>query len=524
MKLSRDEVNVIIKQGQAKGFSGKDVLDGLIERGYEPEGIDVAAAKQQIAQTKAANSTIGDRLQDTISTERQKIQDINSSDASVPTKIAQNAAAVTGLPLKAGFDLLPQPVREGLNFIADKIGQGFKAGADKLADTQLFTEIGKLEEQGYTTPELKKLKDTLAGVSAGAETVGNLAATSGIVKTGLDITEAGINAGNKIIDATKQKGMSAFDALKDKTSGLYNKLADKVTMSKIDAKTQTILKETPVEKLDLAIKQGEAALADPRILTPLEEAGQNLKQADKLIKNDLSTIGAKKAELLQSVGETRTPGIALKQIEKVKPLLQTKLTDAERGLVNSYLQELEALGKNPTAASVDATIDKLQATLFEKKGGVAIPTTPRIQSFVNKSIGELNTELKAAVDKALGSDAYSTINANYQSRINIFNKLNRALGEEAVKGGSLVKRFFSPSDAGTKKLFSDIKEFYGIDLAQDATLARFVMETLGDTRASTLLELPPTTATGIVGKGIELVEKKLTSPKKVFSKAKSISK
>lgn len=529
MKLTRDQVNVLIKNGQSAGLTGKEVLDGLVQRGYEPEGIDINIAKQEIAKSQAIkdDATIGSRLKQDIVEGRQNIQNINDSDASIGTKIAQNAAVVTGLPLKAAFDILPKPTRDAFSFVTDVMGQGFKLGVDKLADTKLFKEIGALEAQGFINPkdnpDFYKLKDTLAGIAASGETAGNVATLYGGVKTGVDVADATITGTKNLTNTIKTSGENAYDALKNKTSNVYTKLSDKLALNKIDAKTQTILKETPVEKLDVAIRQGQAALADPRINTPLQEAGNQVNQAVKLIKNDLSTIGSQKSELLQSVGKTKVPNIALKQIDKVKPLLQTKLTNAERGLVNQYLEELQSLGKNPTAASVDATIDKLQATLFEKKGGVSIPTTPRIQSFINKSIGELNGELKSAVDTALGSNAYSTINSSYATRINLFNKLNKALGEEAVKGGSLVKRFFSPSDAGTKKIFSDIKSFYGIDLAQDATLARFVMETLGDTRAASLLELPPTTPSGIVAKGLDLVEKKLTSPKKVFQTARKIS-
>ena len=50
------------------------------------------------------------------------------------------------------------------------------------------------------------------------------------------------------------------------------------------------------------------------------------------------------------------------------------------------------------------------------------------------------------------------------------------------------------------------------------------MDTLGDVRATSMLELPPTTPAGFISKGVDMVEKKLTSPKKVFEKARSISK
>jgi len=475
--------------------------------------------------TQPKETTFGDKFKTTLKEEQQKIDDINKSkETSLPTKILQNAAVVTGLPIKAVGDALPKPIMDSLKFISDKIGEGFKVGVDKLADTKLFTDIGNLEAQGYinkeNAPEIYKLKDVLTGVSAGTEAVGNATMLYGGAKSLVNLADKTLTGVTSLVD----KSSNAFNAIKNDTSGLYKKFTDKITSSKIDAKTQTLLKETPVEKLNKIIKQGEEALVDPRKLTPLEQTGNQVKQSLKLIKNDMATIGEQKASLLKSVGKIKTPNIAVEQINKVKALLQTKLTDAERSLVNQYIDELSKLGVNPTAASVDATIDKLFATLFEKSKGVAVPMTTRIKAAVNQSIGELNSKLKNAVDTALKSDAYSKINLSYSQRINLFNKLNKVLGEEGVKGGSVVKRFFSPSDAGIKELFKQIKDLYGIDLAQDATLARFVMETLGDTRAKSLLQLPATTPTGIVNQVLDFAEQKLTTPKKVFEKAKSISK
>ncbi len=526
MVIPKDQVNVLIKNGQAAGLTGQEVLDGLVERGYQPEGVDIAAAKQQLEQKKSAEAqqTFGGRAKEDIVTERQKIADINSSDAPLTTKIAENAAVVTGLPFKIAFDALPKPAREGLKFVGDAIASGFKVGVDKLADTKLFTEIGNLEAQGYinpqTAPEFYKLKNALATTSAVGETIGNVAGLEAGASTAVKLVDKAVSTVNSAIDTAG----NAFDALKNDTTKAYNKFSDKVASGKIDTQTQTILKETPVQKLDEYIQQGQEALTDPRVNTPLQNAGLQAEEVAKTIKADLGTIGADKSALLDTVGKTRVPDVALKQISKVEPFLQKKLTAAERNLVNSYLEELKALGKNPTAQSVDATIDKLQATLFEQKGGVAVPTTTRVQSFINKSIGELNTELKSTVDKALGSDAYSTLNAQYANKINVFNQLNKALGEGGAKGGSIMKRFFSPQDAGIKKLFQTIRGQYGIDLGQEATLAKFVMETLGDTRANSFLELPPTTATGVLGKAVDFAEKQLTKPEKVFNSARKMTK
>ena len=528
MNYTQDQAKKIYQSAKDKGLDPDVVMAKLVAKGAVIEGIDMNQAREfasrQSPQESGYLQRVGSGLKEQALRAAQGIetgatameQGLNMTDANGIITPKGVVTAVGGL-LRSGL----RAAGSAANAISTPIVEA--PGVKQATETVVGGAMKGLQELPGGAEAFQKLRDLAVKnpeIAKDVEDIFNLVTTGG----GAKVAEVGVEGVAKAGAEQVVKGMDTLTGLTNKVADIPKNFIDNVTLSKIDSKTKTILSETPVEKLNLAIKQGEEALADPRKFTPLENAGLQLKQADKLIKNDLSTIGSQKAELLNSVGKTRTPGIAVRQIEKIKPLLQSKLTDSERSLVNQYLSELESLGKNPSASSVDATIDKLQATLFEKKGGVAIPTTPRIKSFINKSLGELNTELKTTVDDALGSDAYSAINSQYASKLNLFNKLNKALGEEGLKGGSLAKRFFSPSDAGTKQLFSDIKTYYGIDLAQDVTLAKFVMDTLGDVRATSMLELPPTTPAGFISKGVDMVEKKLTSPKKVFEKARSISK
>ncbi len=427
--------------------------------------------------------------------------------------------------------ILPDPARNIVEKGEEKVGQAVQWAANNagknpfggpvkaMVDDTKFQKFAG-SNAGAKTEDALGVASDLGGIS------GNILATNQFAGRAQGV----LNRTQKVIDTVankagniQTKASNAFDTIKQNSASYPKSIADRVTMSKIDNKTQSILKESDPATFDEYVKRGQKAFNDPRELTPLEVAGEKAEKVAGNIKKDLSIIGERKSAALSSVGETRTPGIAQRQIDKLKPLLQKKLTDSERDLITKYVDELERLGKNPTAQSVDATVDKLQATLYEKSKGVAIPTTPRVKSFINKSIGELNTELKKFVDDAAGHDEYSKMNALYSRRNKMFTILNKALGEQASKGGSLMKRFFSPQDAGVKRLFAAIKEDYGIDLGKDATLARFVMETLGDTRARSLLQLPPTTASGIVGKVLEYAEKKLTSPDRVFEKAKSMT-
>lgn len=516
----------IINFGKAQGKSMQEVEKALTKfrQSKPPE------AKQEIPKEKG----LGQRLDDTGMKMRERVsENIQGTGAGADKSLLNRGvgatAAVASGVVEGALDFAPKPIRQGMNWLGEKIGKGFNAVQNRLADTDIIKGAAGNEivnangTVDYQANDTSGLEDKL-GIAGGAgEIAGDILAVAG----GAKMLNNGVNLTKKLTTATTDTAKNAYEAITSKTSGVskYPKqFADGLAKKKINPQTQTILKEVPVEKLNRYVKAGEEALKDPRKLHPFEQAGETAERINQTVKTDMGNIGAQKAKLLEQVGQTRTPNIAIEQINKVKPFLQKKLTEAERKLVNGYLKELDSLGKNPTAASVDALIDKLQAIMFEKKAVGAIPMTGRVKSFLNQSLGELNGKLKNAVDTALGSKDYSALNGAYRSRIKIFNALNRALGEEGQKGGSLFSRFFS-SSGGTpvKNLFAEIKQIYGVDLAHDATLAKFVMDTLGDTRSNTYLKLPPTSPAGIINRGLEWAENKMTSPEKVFGKARTMT-
>jgi len=345
----------------------------------------------------------------------------------------------------------------------------------------------------------------------------------GVISGEALLAKGAVNAGKavdtgitKAVGATKQTVkdiMGSPDELTKYPQKISETISEKIT--RIDPKVKNVLQDTSIEKFDRYVKTGEEALKNSRALTPLEKAGQVVeKEILPTMKNDLANIGRQKAATLSSVGTTKLSNAttdALKFItEKTKGM---KMTPAETKTINTLVSEIKKLGKNPTLTSADKTVDLLQSTLFEKSRGLAVPATTRVKSLVNQTIGKLNTSVKTGVEKALGgSTEYSVLNSAYAERLDIFNKLNKLLGEGGMRGGSVIKRFFSPQDAGIKNLFADIKKIYGVDLAQDATIAKFVMDSLGDIRSASFLEQIPLSKSGIVTKGLREAEKYLTKP------------
>lgn len=133
MKISREQVNVLIQNGQKSGLTGKQVLDGLIQRGYEPEGINVVEAKKSLPVLSPSGEQVPEK------SAIQKLQERNAS----------STKELFGDVKDAGNKLMDDSVRrsENVNEIEDrrvsgevsdpraalqKAGQYAGAGADAI--------------------------------------------------------------------------------------------------------------------------------------------------------------------------------------------------------------------------------------------------------------------------------------------------------------------------------------------------------------------------------------------------------
>jgi len=458
-----------------------------LRQAIESGKLDIPAQKQGVDLSRFGRTTkpatIGDKIQTAFSAGIDKTKQgfQEQQQAKNPLELIEGGIkSAAGVVEAASSPLAP--------IIEPTLGKGVEFVADKISDIPAV--------QDFATSKAGEVTERVVEDIANVNTVASLFLGGRSAK--------GIKNPIKNTPEIASK-------IKSYPDGIRTALTDKVTT--LDPKVKNILETANIEKFDNVVKAGQEALNDPRAFTPLERAGEKAKNLLGTIKEDLGNVGKQKSKSLESIGDTKLPDVGTTAIEKMSNTTRSmNLTKAERGLVNQFIEEVKILGKKPTLRSVDKLVDKLQATMFERKGGTAIPVTTRVKSIVNTAIRDINQQLKDQAKKTIGGDEFTVLNDAYARKIKIFDALNKRLGEDGAKGGSLFKKFFSPQDSGTKSLFSAIKNEYGIDLAEDATLAKFVMDSLGDTRAKTLLEQVPTSATGVVAKGLEMIEKKLTDP------------
>jgi hypothetical protein len=84
---------------------------------------------------------------------------------------------------------------------------------------------------------------------------------------------------------------------------------------------------------------------------------------------------------------------------------------------------------------------------------------------------------------------------------------------------------FSPSDANTKALFAAVHKLTGIDLVNEATLARYLMDISGDARQKSMLDQLNLLRTdpspnGILGKAVEYAVEHFNTPEEIIRRAR----
>lgn len=277
-------------------------------------------------------------------------------------------------------------------------------------------------------------------------------------------------------------------------------------LSDIDPQAQNVLSRSNPDEVNRYFQQARNAKADPTKPTPLELAGNRAEEAYDVIDEALTNANRGKKAIINDVATKKMSEAGLLEFKtnandsirdrfgvefdtdgslKVQEGRAARLDATDERLVREYFTRLNALGSQPSLKQVDDFIDWAQSQLYKQNKSLSqLDAADRaVVADLKQLTGQLNGQLKNEV-----GGGYAEVNARISHLLDMQDELSRALGPDGKKGGSLMKRLFSPTGGGTRQMFELIKQETGIDLAKEATLAKFVMESVGDDRQRSLLQ------------------------------------
>lgn len=179
MKLTREQTQALIDTGVSKGFSGKEILDGLIARGYEPEGIDVPKVKNTLVK-------MGKIQEEPI--KKSFIEKV--ADFTGGKELAQGVAQTINLPQasKQIDDMLEQAMTQQNELLAKKKELRASGGDTSSIDRALKINSENLAKIGAGAEALLNPNDLSAKKIIGdalqlATTIAGAGTLSGATKT-----------------------------------------------------------------------------------------------------------------------------------------------------------------------------------------------------------------------------------------------------------------------------------------------------------------------------------------------------
>lgn len=497
MALTEQEQK-IVEFGKSKGKSKGQILAALSKFRQEPpqkEGVVSRVVKDIPSDIRET----GQALSDTFSTTKNRIQqagqDTAMGEQTQKRGLLQTAGLTAGALAKgvgeAGLGLgklFTTPEAE------ERISETVTETATPVIQKALeIPEIKNMVEQyqNFTPKQKRDLDAILGGGSLALELLtgglGGKAITRGsqLAKEGAEtIAETAGKSLTRSADEISQVLEQASLAGESTKQAVLN-----FVTPDIDENIAKILQRVPTEKFDEAVNIARVAKSDPEAITLFEKAGDRMQEATKQLEKQRKSITAQKETILN---KAKTGLVEFKDPTRRAILEVRKLGD------NPQVTEAINILKNvKTKIDADRAIDRIQDFLYTGNRTQTIPQGSTLDKRMRGIIGKYNQELKDSLPAS-----YGQLNTQASNRIKAVQALNSSLGEVvdgvATRGASLIKQFFSPSGRKAKELFDYVNKNTGVDLAQDATLAKYMMEIFDDPRSRSLLEGIPRSKSGVL--------------------------
>lgn len=392
-------------------------------------------------------------------------------------------------------------------------------GAEEAGENPILQRIA-------TNPTVSKVLDKILG---GVDKIQDWATqnpdTAAIVTDAIDIAASigggkivkeGVSATTKTIKTTGKEMLKAGETI---TKGLgeagemvvskipkYAEKASNILSEEPSAQVKTILSRTSKKELEDAIQVAEKHSISREALSGFEVVGDKLAEAEKKLFEKMSFIGKAKSNI---IAKAKTGLVEFKDAPRRAILEVMKLEDSP--FVKEVISKLKTI---KTKLDADKVIDDVQDMIYSAGRTNVIAEGSRVEKQLRGIIGKMNEELKSSLP-----EAYRSLNTKWADYKKMTRTLNRMLGETVegvpIRGASLIKQFFSPSGRAAKEIFEFIKKNTKLDLAKEATLAKFAGELFDDATVRSLLQGIPTSTSGLVSGAAKFLYEKTGAGGKV---------
>lgn len=459
-----------------------------------------------------------------------------------------------------------QVLGQGAGALGDIIFSGAKRTAETLMSKEAYENISKAPEKLMASPVGKALGGVISPVAKKIEREALLhPEIAGLTEAGLNIASvlpgpkavSGAIKGAKIAPVVGKDFAKTMAQGTKQIGGRVAKVAEptitkaRVAITPVETNVKNVLKAVTPErvpevegKIENLFTQARKAKDVTGEATPYDVVGrQNFSTALDTMKGKLAQAGEVKDKVLQQFGNEIVPkvdetrslfdkllkdrlGIVTKNgkfenaLGRFNILSKDPVSIELAGKVDTILKELEPqkvlsaggerLSDRATLQKINDAIDAIQAELYATKQVGAKPINTKLEGAIKEVIGDLNEKAKQTADRF--GTGYRVANEEFSRVKTIFDKLNKIAGGDYKNAGSIIKRIFSPQDGGIKKLLKEVQQETGLNIFEDATLAKLAMEAVNDPRARTLLKGGLSKA-GIIQRVLEYAGEKALAPK-----------
>lgn len=499
-KLNKQQVQDILNNAPA-GADKKKILDGLITRGYDLEGVDSNAIRQKLAPKTTPS--------------------INATAEEKPFNLA--VETIKGLPKAAVQTLVDPAVKFGVSALASPVditrqvmgkepisGEFPLPSGDttKTIQSEFVDKAGRVAnlEQSPLSATAGTVLDTVVGA-------GDVLGAEQLVKGGVQLAKTGANLAKESLDTLGSKSVQTFDEVADL---LKTSIAKKNVSPQLESSANRLFLngtsklESPVKSYDKYLTQSKKAIGDIKADPAISIVGENIGNAfeqvieqrrsiGKIIGDELKTNGKIKINVVEPkssfLNELKNSGLSYNpKTNSLTSFQGTKFVPEEIDMLNKFTKKLVALGDNPSVSSIDNLISKVRSELQFTKGQTGVMGTTNAERIINDGISKLKESLNPAINKNESLAKYWQANQAYSKLSDFVEEGSTFLGKKTLSGdfakdASIAKSSVqSILNQGKKDFLIELQNLTGYNSIDDAVIALQAMKDAGDFRGLSLLQ------------------------------------